>query len=152
MKLEAHLPAVAIGARNRRGAKIVLISLGVAALLLGAWKASGSLDNPMLDRHWIWSIEGPQISGAHTVSLGVPSFSLPPDQSRRFSVAHPLPAEVASSQRYSIGADERIAFENFGEAALREMQEHERRTSQFKPGNDRLMLMLMFARLRPRRY
>jgi hypothetical protein len=152
MKVQAHLPAVAIGARNRRGAKIALVSLGVAALLLGAWKASGSLDNPILDALSISPIERSQISGAHRVSLDVHWLSLPADQSRRFSVAHPLPAEVASSQRYSIGADERAAFENFGEGALRELRGHERKAPQLKAGNNRLMLMLMLARLRPRRY
>jgi len=152
VKFQAHLPAVAIGARDWRGAKIALASLGVAALLLGAWKASGSLDNPMLDALWTSSLKRPQISAAHRVSLDVHWLSLPVDQFRRFSVAHPLPAEVASSQRFSIGADERVAFENFGEAALREILEHERRTSQLKPGNDRLMLMLMLSRLHPRRY
>lgn len=152
MKSQAHMPTVAIGAPNRRGAKIVLISLGVAALLLGAWKASGSLDNPVLDALGMSSIENPQISGAHRVSLDVHWLSLASDQSRRFSVAHPLPAEVASSQRYSIGSDQRAQFENFGEAALREMRTHKRRTRQLKAGNNRLMLMLMLARLRPHRY
>lgn len=152
MKFQAHLPAVALGARDWRGAKIVLASLGVAALLLMAWKASGALDNPIVDSLWMSSLERPQISGAHRVSLEVHALSLPADQARRFSVAHPLPAEVASPQRYSIGADERVAFEDFGEAALREMREHARGTSQLKAGNNRLMLMLMLERLHRHRY
>jgi hypothetical protein len=152
MKSQAHLPAAAIGAWNRRGAKIALVSLGVAALLLGAWKASGSLDNPILNAVRISSIEGPRISGAHRVSLDVHALNYPDDQSRRFSVAHPLPVEVASSQRYSIGADELAAFEKFGEASLRETREDERGAGQLQASNNRLVLMLMFARLRPYRH
>jgi hypothetical protein len=152
MKSQADLPAVAIEAPNRRGAKIALISLGVAALLLGAWKASGSLDNPILDALSISPIGHSQISGAHRISLEADWLSLPADQSRQFSVAHPLPDEVALPQRYSIGADERDAFESFGEAAFREMRENERRPAQVKAGDNGLMLMLMLSRLRPRRY
>ena len=69
----------------------------------------------------------------------------------RFSVAHPLPANVALSQQFSIGIDARAVFEAFGEAAHREMLAEKGTVPQLKPRNDRLILMLMLLRLDTRR-
>jgi len=71
---------------------------------------------------------------------------------RRFSVALSLPENVASSQLFSIGTDEKVAFEVFGEAALRNVLAKERTERQLKPNNDRMMLMLMLLRLNTQRH
>jgi hypothetical protein len=71
---------------------------------------------------------------------------------RQFSVAHPLPANVTSSQRFSIGGEARVAFETFGQAALRKLLEKEKTERQLKPSHDRLMLMLMLLRLHSQRH
>jgi hypothetical protein len=70
---------------------------------------------------------------------------------RRFSVAHQLPENVASSQPFSIGIDARDAFEIFGDSAQRDILADEKTVGQFQPRNDRLMLMLMLLRLHPHR-
>ncbi len=49
MKLQAHLPAVSIGARDWRGAKIALVSLFGAAVLLLVLQSGVLLDNPLLE-------------------------------------------------------------------------------------------------------
>jgi len=151
MKSSAQLPTVSIGARNWSAAKIAWISLVVAALLLGAWKASGSLDIPLIEAMRMSSLDGGRISAAHRVSLDVQALSHPVDQWRRFSVAHPLPAEVTAPQRYSIGADARQAFSSFGDAALRDLTS-KRRVRRTEVRSEGIMLMLMLARLHPRRY
>jgi hypothetical protein len=151
MKSSAHLPTVTIGARNRGAAKIAWISLVVAALLLGAWKASGSLDIPLMEAIRMSPFDSGRISAAHRVSLDVQALSHPVDQGQRFSVAHPLPAEVTASQRYSIGADARLAFASFGDAALRDLTSR-RRVRRTVLRSNGIMLMLMLARLHPRRY
>jgi hypothetical protein len=151
MKLQAHLPAFSVGARDWRGAKIVLVSLAGAAALVAAMESGILLNNPLIDALQMSSVERPQISGAHRVSLALAPSGHDADQMRRFSVAHPLRAQVTPSQRYSIGADARAGFENFGDAALRDLAS--RKTEhKFGPRNDQMMLMLMLVRLRPRRY
>lgn len=151
MKSSAQLPAVSIGARNRSAAKIAWISLIVAALLLGAWKASGSLDIPLMEAMRMSSLGGGQISAAHRVSLDLHALNHPVDQGRRFSVAHPQPAEVTAPQRYSIGADARIAFATFGDAALRDLTS-KRRVRRIVLRRQGIMIMLMLARLHRGQY
>jgi hypothetical protein len=109
------------------------------------------LDNPLLEPLRKSSVAPPQISFAHRVSLNLHLSSDPIDHWRRFSVAHPLPGDVASSQPFSIGIDERVAFEVFGEAALRDLLADESSERQLKPHNDRMLLMLMWFRLHTRR-
>jgi hypothetical protein len=70
---------------------------------------------------------------------------------RRFSVAHQLPENVASSQPFSIGSDARIAFEVFGDSAQRDVLADEKTVLQLQPRNHRLMLMLMLLRLHQHR-
>lgn len=151
MKLQAHIPAVSVGARDWRGAKIALVSLFGAAALLLILQSGVLLDNPVLEPLPKSSVAPPQISVAHRVSLNLHRNSDPADQWRRFSVAHPLPADVAWSQPFSIGIDERVAFEVFGEAALRDLLADGRSERQFRPRNDRMLLMLMWFRLHTRR-
>jgi hypothetical protein len=85
----------------------------------------------------------PQKSGTHPVSLIV----LWSDPVTGYSVAHTLPAEVALSQRFSVGASARTGFEVFGERAIRRMLARGRHERQLKPRHDRMMLMLMLLRL-----
>jgi hypothetical protein len=77
--------------------------------------------------------------------------SNPISPTRRFSVAHPQPANVASSQLFSIGLDSRVAFEVFGETAQSELIYDQKTAPEIQPRNDRLMLMLMLLRLHERR-
>jgi hypothetical protein len=152
MKLQAHIPTASIGARDWRAAKIALISLAGVSVLLLAWKAGASLDNLLLERLRMSSVEHREISVAHRVSLDLHLLSHRTDQWRRFSVAHALPANVALSQPYSIGIDERDAFEVFGETALRDLVAEGRTDRQLELRNDRALLMLMLLRLRPHRH
>jgi hypothetical protein len=151
MKLQAHIPALGVGARDWRAAKIALVSLGGAAALLLTLQSGVLLDNPLLEPLPKSSVAPPQISGAHRVSLNLRLSSDPVDQSRRFSVAHPLPADVAWSQPFSIGIDERVAFEVFGEGALRDLLADEGSERQLRSRNDRMLLMLMWFRLHTHR-
>ncbi|MGA9724379.1 MAG: hypothetical protein WBQ86_18105 [Candidatus Binatus sp.] len=150
MKLQAHIPAVNLGTRDWRAAMIALVSLFAASVLLTL--RSGVLpNNSLLDLLRTPPIARPHISFSHRVSLDLHSGSPVVSPSRRFSVAHPQPANVASSQPYSIGIGARAAFEVFGEAALRNMPADPGTTSQLKPRNDRMMLMLMLLRLHTHR-
>ncbi len=69
----------------------------------------------------------------------------------RFSVAHPLPANAALSQQFSIGIDARVVFAAFGEAAHRDLLAEKGTAPELKPRNDRLILMWMLLRLDTRR-
>jgi hypothetical protein len=151
MKLQAHMPTVSVGARDLRAAKIALVSLFVAAALVLTLQSGVLLDNPQPEPLRKSSVAPAQISVAHRVSLNLRWGSDPIDQWRRFSVAHPLPGDVASSQPFSIGIDERVAFEAFGDAALRDLLADERSERQFRPRDDRMLLMLMWLRLHTRR-
>jgi hypothetical protein len=150
MKLQAHLPIGGIGGPHWSAAKIVFASLVGAAALVGTVESGVLHDNPLIESLRLSSAEDSQISGAHRISLGVKLLSHPGDHLRRFSVAHPLPAEVASSQRFSIGADARAGFQVFGDAAVRDLSRRPVRRPEMR--GDRMMLMLMLARLRMRRY
>lgn len=151
MKLQAHTPIVSVGARDWRAAKIALVSLCGAAAMLLILQSGVLLDNPLLEPLPKSSVAPSQISVAHGVSLNAHWSSDPIDRWRRFSVAHALPADVASSQPFSIGIDDRVAFEVFGEAALRDLLADESSERQFRPRNDRMLLMLMWFRLHTRR-
>lgn len=151
MKRQAHLPIVTIGERDWHAAMIALVSLLGAAALLLTLQSGALLNNPLLGQLRTSPIIGPQISVAHPVSLDLHLWSPPISPWKRFSVAHPLPANVASSQRFSIGMDDRALFKTFGETALRDMLAEKATVPELKPRNDRLMLMLMLLRLDTRR-
>ena len=157
MKLRAHLPAVSIGARDWRATIAVGSFLGALVLILTV-QPGVSFTNQSLDRlgasssaeyhgQLEKSSRDPQDSSKPPVSLIVHS----QDQADGFSVAHTLPAEVALSQRFSVGSSARTAFEVFGERALRRMSANRRHERQLKPRHDRMMLMLMLLRLRDER-
>ena len=157
MKLRTHLSAVSIGARDWRATIAVGSLLGALVLILTV-QSGVSFTNQSLDRlgassstayhaHLQKSSMQPQNSSTRSVSLIV----LSPDQPSGFSVAHALPADVALSQRFSLGARARTAFEVFGERALRRMSANRRHERQLKPRHDRMMLMLMLFRLRDER-
>ena len=143
MKLQAHMPTVSIGARDWRAAMIALVSLlGVSALILIL--RSGALVNiPLFERLGASPFAHPHINVPRRVSLDLHLW----EPSRQFSVAHPLPANVTSPQRFSLGGEARVAFEVFGQTALRELLTKERTDRQLKPSHDRLLLMLMLLRL-----
>lgn len=151
MKLQAHMPTVSLGARDLRAAKIALVSLFVAVALVLTVQSGILLNNPLPEPLRKSSVAAPQISVAHRVSLDLRWGGDPVDQWGRFSVAHPLPATVALSQPFSIGVDQRVAFEVFGDAALRDLLADERSERQLRPHNDRMLLMLMWLRLHTRR-
>jgi hypothetical protein len=151
MKLQAHLPTVSIGARDWRAATIALASLCAASILILAIQSGFLLDNPLPQQQGTSPIARSHISVTHSVSLELHLLNYSINPARQFSVAHPLPAIVASPQRFSIGIDERAAFEAFGDAALRDMVVDKRAVRALNPHNDRLLLMLMLLRLHPHR-
>jgi hypothetical protein len=139
MKLQAHMPTFSIGPRDWHAAMIALVSLLGAVVLLVALQSGVLSNNLLFSPLQTWSI----ISVPHRVSLDFHLSNPPIGPWERFSVAHPLPANVASSQRFSIAMDSRALFEVFGEAALRNMSAEKGPVPQLKPRNDRLILMLM---------
>jgi len=151
MKLQAHLPTIGIGARDWHAATIALVSLVGAAVLLIATQSSVLLNNPLFERLRTSPATPPQTAALNRVSLDVHSLLAPIDPARRFSVAHQLPENVASSQPFSIGMDSRVAFEIFGETAHSELLADQSTLPQLQPRNDRLMLMLMLLRLHQHR-
>ena len=151
MKLQAHMPIISIGARDWRTAMIALASLFAVSILLLALQTDGLLNNPLLEHLAPRSIVHFHTGVRDRVSLDIHSWSPAIDPARRYSVAHPLPANVASSQRFSIGNDQRVAFEVFGETALSGMLADERTVRQLNPHNDRLLMMLMLMQLHQHR-
>jgi hypothetical protein len=151
MKLQAHMPTVSVGEQDWRAAKIVLVSLFVAAALLLTLQSGVFLDNLEPESLPKSSVARPPISVAHRVSLDLHWSGDPIDKWTRFSVAHQLPANVASSQPFSIAIDQRVAFEVFGEATLHDLLANKRSERQLRPHNDRVLLMLMLLRLHTRR-
>lgn len=144
MKLQAHLPTFGIGPRDWHAAMIALASLFGAAVLLLALQSGVLPNSPLLE-----GLQTPAVP--HRVSLDL-HLSHPPIRPwERFSVAHPLPANVASSQRFSIGMDARPVFEASGDAALRNLLAEKGTVPRLKPRSDHLMLMLMLLRLDRRR-
>jgi hypothetical protein len=138
------LPTFGIGPQDWHAAMIALISLFGAALLLLALQSGVVLSNPLLER-----LQTSPIS--RRISLDLHLWNPPISPSERFSVAHPLSANVASSQRFSIGMHARAVFEVSGDAVLRNMSAEKETVPQVKPRSDRLMLMLMLLRLDTRR-
>jgi hypothetical protein len=151
MKLQAHMPTVTIGARDWRAAMIALVSLFAVSIIIVALRSGALVNNPWFERSGASPLT-PHISVAGRVSLDLHFIDHPVEAWRQFSVAHPLPANVTSSQRFSIGGEARVAFETFGQAALRNMLAKERTERQLKPSHDRLMLMLMLLRLHSQRH
>ena len=151
MKLQAHLPTFGIEPRDWHAATIALISLFGAVALLLTLQSGSLLDNPLLGRMTTSPIIGPQTSVSKRISLGLRLWDVPISPWERFSVAHPLPPEVASAQRFSIGKDDRAVFEVSGDAALRKMLAENAPVPQLKSPNDRLMLMLMLLQFNSRR-
>jgi hypothetical protein len=147
MKIQAHLPTVITGTRNRRAAAIAWVSLFAAVALMLALQSGGLLNNSLLGWMRTPPIIAAQISDPHRVSVNLHERNHPIGRRNGFSVANPLPANVPSSQQFSIGIDERIVFKAFGDAALRDMAADERTPPQLKPRNDRLILMLMLLGL-----
>jgi hypothetical protein len=151
MKLQAHIPIVSIGARDWRAAMIALASLFAVSILLLALQTDGLLNNSLLEHLAPRSIAHFHTGAPDRVSLDIHLWSPAIDPTSRYSVAHPLPANVASSQRFSIGNDERVSFEVFGETALSGMLADERTVRQLNPHNDRLLMMLMLMQLHQHR-
>jgi hypothetical protein len=150
MKLQAHLPTVSIGTRDWHAATIALAGiLGVSILVL-VLESGGLLNNLLFERFRPSSMRHSSVDVFYRVSLDIHSLDDPIDPIRRFSVAHQLPDNVASSQPFSIGSDSRVAFEVFEDSAQRDMLADEKTVRELQP-NDRLMLMLMLLRLRPHR-
>ena len=151
MKLQAHLPSVSIGARDWHAATIALAALVGVSILLFIPESGGLLNNLLFERLRPSPIRHSSVDVFHRVSLDIHLLSDPIDQAKRFSVAHQLPENVASSQPFSIGIDARVAFEVFGDSAQRNILADENTVRQLQPRNDRLMLMLMLLRLHQHR-
>jgi hypothetical protein len=147
MKLQAHLPIGSIGARDWRAATIALASFIGAAVLLLATESGALLNNPLFEHLRTSSAGDSQGAVLNRVSLNIHSLDNPIDPTIGFSVAHPLPGNVALSQPFSIGMDSRLAFEVFGETAQSELLADERTLPDLQQRNDRMMLMLMLLRL-----
>ena len=151
MKLQAHLPAAHIGARDWHATTIALAGLLGLSILLLVLESGGLLNNLLFERLRPSSMRHSNGDALHRVSLDVHSLADQIDPMRRFSVAHQLPENVASSQPFSIGGEARVAFEAFGDSAQRDVLADEKTVSQLQPRNDRLMLMLMLLRLHQHR-
>jgi hypothetical protein len=147
MKLQAHLPIDSIGARDWRAATIALASFIGAAVLLLATESGALLNNPLFEHLRTSSAGDSQAAVLNRVSLNIHSLDNPIDPTIGFSVAHPLPVNVALSQPFSIAMDSRLAFEVFGETAQSELLADERTLPDLQQRNDRVMLMLMLLRL-----
>src|ERR1700722_13441740 len=151
MKLQAHLPSVSVGARDWHAATIALAALLGVSILLLVLESGGLLNNLLFARFRPWSIRNSSVDTFNRVSLDIHSLGDHIDPMRKFSVAHELPENVASSQPFSIGIDARVAFEAFGDSAQRNVLADEDTASQLQPRNERLILMLMLMRLHPHR-
>jgi hypothetical protein len=148
MELKTHIPTKGIGAWGWRATMLALAALVGMLLAL----ESGLLhNNPLFKRLVPRSIIRSRDGIPDRVSLDLHLLSPSDDPARRFSVAHPLPANVTSSQLFSIALDSRTAFEIYGETAHSELIADERTVPEIQPRNDRLMLMLMLLRIHERR-
>ena len=119
-------------------------------VLLGL-QTSGLLNNPLIERLTPWPITRLNAGLIDRVSLDPRLLSDAINPARRFSVAHPQPANVTSSQLFSIGTDARGAFEVFGETAHSELIADDGNVAQIRPREDRLLMMLMLLQLHPHR-
>jgi hypothetical protein len=148
MELKTHIPTKGIGAWGWSATMIALAALIGILLAL----ESGLLhNNPLLKRLVPRSVIRSRDGVPDRVSLDLHLLSPSESQERRFSVAHPLPANVTSPQLFSIALDSRTAFEIYGETAHSELIADERGVPEIQPRNDRLMLMLMLLRMHERR-
>jgi hypothetical protein len=136
---------------NTRTRSIALVSLIGAAILLLALISGVLHDNQLLEDWLPQAFTHLQGDSADRVSLNLHSWNASNNPSARFSVAHPLPPNVTSSQLFSIGLDSRVAFDVFGETAHSELIADERALPQLQSRSDRLMLMLMLLRLHDHR-
>jgi hypothetical protein len=148
MTLKTHIPTKGSGARGWRATMLALAALVGMLLAL----ESGLLhNNPLFKRLVPRSIIRSREGVPDRVSLDLHLLSPSNDGARRFSVAHPLPENVTSSQLFSIALDSRTAFEIYGETAHSELIADERTVPEIQPRNDRLMLMLMLLRIHEHR-
>ncbi len=147
MKLQAHFPIVSIGPRDGHAAMIALVSLLGVMVLLVALQSGVLSNNPSFEPLQTSST----IGVPPRVSLDLHLWNPPIGPSERFSGAHPLPANVALSQQFSIAVGSRAVFAVFGEAALHNMLAEKGPVPQLKPRNDRLILMLMLLGINKRR-
>ena len=148
MELKTHIPAKGIGAWGWRATMLALAALIGILLAL----ESGLLhNNPLFKRLVPRSIIRSRDGVPDRVSLDLHLLGPSNDPAGRFSVAHPLPANVTSPQLFSIALDSRVAFEIYGETAHSELIADETTVPELQPRNDRLMLMLMLLRLHEHR-
>ena len=148
MELKTHIPTKGSGAWGWRATMLALAALIGTLLAL----ESGLLhNNPLLKRLVPRSVIRSRDGAPDRVSLDLLLLSPSNNPARRYSVAHPPPANVTSSQLFSIAMDSRTAFEIYGETAHSELIADERTVPEIQPRNDRLMLMLMLLRMHERR-
>ncbi len=127
--------------------------LALAALvgMLLALESGLFHNNPLFKRLVPKSIIRSRDGVSDQASLDLHLMSPSSNPAGRFSVAHPLPADVTSPQLFSIALDSRVAFEIYGETAQSELIADERTVQDLQPRSDRLMLMLMLLRLHQHR-
>lgn len=113
MRIQAHPPAVGIGAREWRATMIVLISLFAASALLLTLHSAGIVNSALFDRSGSSSIIRSKINSAHPVTLGVLPLKLQSVHWRAFSVAHAQPSRVAAMQRFSLGREALASLDAF---------------------------------------
>lgn len=148
MELKTHISTKGSGAWGWRATMLALAALVGTVLAL----ESGLLhNNPLFKRLVPKSIIRSRDGVPDRVSLDLHLLSPSNNPARRYSVAHPLPANVTSSQLFSIALDSRTAFEIYGETAHSELIADERTVPEIQPRHDRLMLMLMLLRMHERR-
>ena len=148
MTPKTHIPTKGSVARGWGATMIALAALIGILLAL----ESGLLhNNPLLKRLVPRSIIRSRDGVPDRVSLDLHLLSPSNNPARRFSVAHPPPANVTSSQLFSIGTDARGAFEVFGETAHSELIADDGSVAQIRPREDRLLMMLMLLQLHPHR-
>ena len=148
MELKTQIPVKGIGTRRWRAAMLALAALVGMLLAL----ESGLLhNNPLFKRLVPKSIIRSRDGVSDRASLDLHLMSPSSNPAGRFSVAHPLPADVTSPQLFSIALDSRVAFEIYGETAQSELIADERTVQDLQPRSDRLMLMLMLLRLHEHR-
>ena len=148
MELKTHIPTKVIGAWGWRATMLALAALvGMLLALESGLLHNNSLFKRLVPRSIIRSRDGVPDRVSLDLHLLSPSNSL----ARRYSVAHPPPADVTSPQLFSIGRESRVAFEIYGETADSELVADESTVPEIQPRNDRLMLMLMLLRMHERR-
>jgi hypothetical protein len=148
MTPKTHIPTKDSGARGWRATMLALAAL-IGILL--ALESGMFHNNPLFKRLVPKSIIRSRDGVSDRVSLDLHLLSPSNSPVRRYSVAHPPPANVTSSQLFSVALDSRTAFEIYGETADSELIIDERTVPEIQPRNDRLMLMLMLLRIHEHR-